>query len=180
MGAWLATRFLSRRAEGHALDPHAVVLLGAATALSLGSLWLTDVRHSIGLTYLVGFWQSCIPSGTTRDLQLADRFLFGWYDGRLAFVRHDPVPDAALIALKLCFALGVIRVLMYSRSAAAASSALLGGHEQERNTMTDASGPGVRTPSEWGTRSQGGLLMVIALLVAAPLIDYPICAGRLT
>ena len=120
VGGWLATHFLAHRAVGHALDPRAVLLLAAGPPPSRSA--------ACGSPTCVTHWDSRSSSasgspasraGHPGDLQLADRFLFGWYDGRLAFVRHAAIPSAALIALKLCLALGVIRVVADSRGAGA-------------------------------------------------------------
>jgi hypothetical protein len=127
------------------------------------SLWFTDLRHTLKQDFVFDFWGKCILAQVWGDwdsaITLLNRFAFGWYEGAQEFALARRLPLAALAILKISFCLGLVRIAWSVFGRRAAISPEL---------------------EEWGSRSVGCLLCVLALLAASAVIGYPVCAGRLT
>jgi hypothetical protein len=113
--------------------------------------------------FVFDFWGSCILAQAWGDwdsaITLLNRFAFGWYEGAQEFGLARRLPWAALAILKISFCLGLARIAwsVFGRGSAISPE-----------------------PEEWGSRSVGCLLCVLALLAASAVMGYPVCAGRLT
>ena len=151
---WLAWK--ARR--GLRLDPAStgIFLLGLAAAV--GILFLTDLRHTLGRPALVGMWPNCVLSRNPQDfLEIVRRFFASWYIGPAEFIVHPKLPPAALWLAMGALALGGFR----------AARSLLVTAERE-------------TDEGWGSRSASCLAGILGVISSSFLLDYPICAGRLT
>jgi len=141
------------RTRGAALDLRALALLVAAGLAAAALLAWTDLRHVSGRPDAL--WRTCIPGQDWSRLPDQLRLLgLGWYRGQPLFSFDLRVPEPVRWAIGLATLLGIGVVI--GRLA--------------RAPRADA----------WGSRSLGSLGVVLALVLAAPLIGYPICAGRLT
>lgn len=154
VGGW----WLQRASLGQRAVSRRGALMGAS-GLLVAATWVStiELQHTPKLAEaLRNWWSACLVGGDTGTLSLLDRFLFGWFDGRADFTR---VKIAALpgSVLKLAFAAGLVRSVL-------------------------ALAPRTRLPSSegWGSRSLGYAGLLMGLPLASWLLDYPICAGRLT
>ncbi len=149
-GRWLAER--------QTLPARQLGVAAGAMGAGVLALWLIDMRHTAGSDALFRFWQKCIPGDDwTRTPEIIWGFITGWY--RVTpFGAREPLAEPLIIALALCLPLGAYAVVR--RAAAHAARA----------------GDDVA----WGTRSLGCLAVVLGLLAASFLVDYPLCSGRLT
>lgn len=85
------------------------------------------------------------------------RFFASWYLGPSEFVQHPKLPIAAVWALFAAGGIGALRVGM---------SIVRSSSDSERDV--------------WGSRSVGCLAGVVGVALTSVVLDYPICAGRLT
>ena len=143
--------------EGLRLDPRGTgILLIGLLAFSF-SLWLTDFRTAGTLPYL--FWQNCIlGEGWSESLQLIAYLAVGFYTWALIFHQVEPISTVVIITIQVASALGLARIALDVFRKANESPATL---------------------QVWGTRSVGSVFCVSGVLLAAVLLQYPICAGRL-
>ena len=137
-----------------------VFLLGFAAAL--GTLWFTDLQHTLGRPALVAMWSTCVLSQNPQDfLELVRRFVASCGLRGLvpkgAGVFHPKLPPPALFLAMGALALGTVRVVR----------ALLSTAESEAD-------------ERWGSRSAACLAGIVGVIATSFLLDYPICAGRLT
>lgn len=133
-----------------------VFLLGFAAAL--GTLWFTDLQHTLGRPALVAMWSTCVLSQNPQDfLEIVRRFVASWYLGPSEFVFHPKLSSPALFLAMGALALGTVRVV----------GALLSTAESEAD-------------ERWGSRSAACLAGIVGVIATSFLLDYPICAGRLT
>jgi hypothetical protein len=97
---------------------------------------------------------SASPEATPEILR---RFFAGWYLGPSEFIAHPKLPLAAIWTLAAAALIGVARVA--------------------RQLLR----PGADDPDpQWGSRSAGCLAGVVGVIATSWVLDYPICAGRLT
>jgi hypothetical protein len=151
------------RRSGLRVDPRSAATLAASFVGLSCVLWLTDLRHTTGQDGLFLFWRSCIlPAPPGESLALLDRFLLGWYEGHVEFMRRTYLPVAVRVALYGALALGVARIVgsVLRRPKPAESS------DDERG-------------DRWGSRSVGCLAGVAGAIATSFVLDYPLCSGRL-
>jgi len=154
VGGW----WLQRAAGGERRVSRRGALWGATGVLAAAT-WVStiELQHTPELAEaLRNWWSACLIGGDAGTLSLLDRFVFGWFDGRADFGRAELASLPANV-LELAFAAGLLRCVF----------GLL---------------PRTRLPSPeaWGSRSLGYAGLLLGLPLASWLLDYPICAGRLT
>lgn len=158
LARWLGWYAYSWRRDGFHLDHRSTALAIASFGTFAGVLWLTDIRHTLGQDSLFIFWEKCIlPLPPRESLALLDRFVLGWYEGRVEFVGVRELPLAIRVALHLAFALGVARMVSTIAPRTLGSEIAL----------------------DWGSRSVGALAGVSGAIASSFVLDYPICSGRL-
>jgi hypothetical protein len=86
----------------------------------------------------------------------------GWYKGRVEFSVAGGLPPSAIFVLQLCAGLGLFAIVRQVARGA--------GIEERPPEALGA----------WGSRSVGGLVVILGLVVASYLMVYPVMAGRLT
>ncbi|MFP6628840.1 MAG: hypothetical protein VCC67_07345 [Myxococcota bacterium] len=155
IGGW----WLQRAAAGRrfvALRSLATGITGLAIVAAW--LWWMDLRHTSELgEALRNFWSAClIGNSEVGTLALLDRFAFGWFDGRAEFAQVQ-VATAPLVVLRIAFVAGLVRI-----------------------GLALAPPRWLPIPDHWGSRSLGYAGLLAGLPLASWLLDYPICAGRLT
>lgn len=155
IGGW----WLQRAANGRwRVAPRPAALGIAGVAVFAAWIWRMELSYTRELgEALREFWGAClIGSGEVGTLALLDRFVFGWFDGRADFAQAK-LAAPTLIVLKIAFVAGLARIGL----------ALV---------------PGFGPPKSdgWGSRSLGYATLLTGLPLASALLDYPICAGRLT
>ena len=154
VGGW----WLQRAAMGQRSVSRRAAMLGVGGLLAAAT-WVSaiELQHTPQLAEaLRKWWSACLIGGDTGTLSLLDRFVFGWFDGRADFASAK-IAVLPAIVLKLAFAAGLARSVL-------------------------ALAPRMRLPSPeaWGSRSLGYAGLLAGLPLASWLLDYPICAGRLT
>jgi hypothetical protein len=139
------------RREGRKVKASAALVLGAAVALGLISIWMTDYRFNfIDRAAYLAYWNDCIlrsslEQGAASAIKLIAKFLWGWH-GR------QPLVTAGMVPLEI---LGVYSVIKRWRT------------------------PGdVTAGASWGSRSLGSLALLAGVIMASAFADYPICGGR--
>lgn len=146
----------------HRLSARAVLVFVGGVLLFSLSLWFTDLRHTAEQDFVFEFWKQCILARAWDDwgqvLALLDRFALGWYWGATDFGSAH-LPFIPMTILRIAFCLGVLRIAW---------------------SLFDRRAPTSPELEKWGTRSVGCLFCAGGLLAASALVEYPICAGRLT
>jgi hypothetical protein len=131
-------------------------LLGLATATA--TLWFTDLQHTLGQPKLIAMWSQCVLSQNPQDfLEIVRRSFASWYVGPSEFVFHPKLSRPALFLAMGALGLGALRAA--------------------RSLFTTAAS---ETDERWGSRSVVCLAGIVGMLATSFLLDYPICAGRLT
>jgi hypothetical protein len=147
------------RQRGFRLSPRGVAVACAGLTVGMAGLWWIDMRHTAGNRAIFRFWKKCILLGQPeRDLATVERFFIGWYTDRLPWGSGDALSVPILTLIGIASALGGIEIVRRVWSARADNDAL----------------------AAWGSRSAGCAFVVIGVLTAGILVQYPLCPGRLT
>jgi hypothetical protein len=151
---WYASEFGRTR---RSISPRGAVSFITVLAISLASLWWTDLRHTLSNEQVFNFWSRCaVGNDWEKTWGLVNNFAFGWY-GHGARSGPPGLPWLPLLLLKLTFVAGLIHTVRTVRWP----------------VDKDA-------PTDWGSRSIGCLATLGGLFAASALIQYPLCSGRLT
>lgn len=157
---WLLFDLRRRGRGGPDARSATLFLLGLAAAGSL--LWLTDVRHTVGRSAALSvFWGQCIlAQSPDQTLEILRRFVASWYLGPTEFVGPPRLPAALATVLVGALLLGAARTL--------------------RELSVAVVPPADAGREAWGSRSLGCTVGLVGVIGTSWVIDYPICAGRLT
>ena len=141
-------------------DPRALIALVSGIAVSMASLWLTDLRFTLGQEGVIAFHSDYILGHDWGDtLGILLRLAIGWYTGAGEFHAAIGPPLWFLKILAGLLIVGGARVLWDG----------LRGRQ-----------PAPEAPAIWGSRSLGSLAAVTGLLVASPIMQYPVNDSRMT
>jgi len=157
VGYWLGTA----RARGWVPPLRATALLAAGLAAVLLASWWIDLRHAFleNTAFEYWAWRGCIATGDpAADARLVGMWAFGWFGASMTFSGKVGLHLAAQVALIGAFVLG--------------AGVLLAGAFRPRVETAEM--------AAWGTRGLSALATVAGLQAAGLLVDYPLCAGRLT
>ena len=152
LGARLTGWYLYQgRARGWRLSRSAVFILAAAGALAMLCIWATDYRFNFkDSASYYSYWDECI---------LRSRFKHG-------------LPETARLIAKFFWGWHGRQPLV---TAIVAPLQILGVYSVIRRWKN-------RTPDDhsWGARSLGSIVLIGGVLMASLIVNYPICAGRVT
>jgi hypothetical protein len=151
------------RRDGWRCGVRGVGIFGAGVALFMASLWITDLQYTVGQPAVSDFWSSrVIGEDWSHNCWLLNHMVVGWYKGRIEFSVAGGLPPLAILALQLCAGLGLFAIVRRLARGA-------GSEERPPEAL-----------GAWGSRSVGCLVAILGLVVASPLMTYPVTAGRLT
>jgi len=152
LGARLIGWYLYRgRATAWRLNKSAIFILIMIFALAMISIWATDYRFNFkDSASYFSYWDDCI---------LRSRIAHGFTETTRLLAKflwgwhgRQPLVTAVIAPLQLIGVYSVVR----------------GWKKRERND------------SEWGSRSVGSIVLIGGVILASLLVNYPICAGRVT
>ena len=152
LGARLLGWYLAQgRARGWRLSKSAIFILAAVFALAVISIWATDYRFNFkDSASYFSYWDDCI---------LRSRLAHGFKETTRLIAKflwgwhaRQPLVTAVVAPLQL---IGVYSVIRRWKS-------------REQNG------------GDWGSRSLGAIVLIGGLIIASLLVNYPICAGRVT
>jgi hypothetical protein len=141
------------RRVGWRVDASASLVLLVTVALSLAGIWATDYRFNLmdGSAYTT-YWNHCIlRTSLQQGTGTALRLLAKFLWG---WHGRQPLVTAGMVPLQI---LGVRSVLFRWKNGARAGR-----------------------DSSWGSRSIGSIVLLAGVVLASALLNYPICAGRVT
>lgn len=157
IGGWALAAVGGRRFE---VKTGSIGILAAGLALALASLWATDLRFTVGQTAVTAFHYDYILFNKPGMVDnLLHRLAIGWYTGRGEFHMAAGVAMPLLRIVEALLVLGLARTLF-------------------RSLRTGRPSPDA--DAAWGSRSAGSLVTIAGLLVASPIMQYPISEGRMT
>ena len=152
LGARLLGWYLDQgRARGWRLSKSTIVILAAVFALAMISIWATDYRFNFkDSASYYSYWDECI---------LRSRLAHGFRETTRLIAKflwgwhaRQPMVTAVVAPLQLIGVYSVIR-------------------RWKKREQND---------SEWGSRSLGAIVLLGGVMLASLLVNYPICAGRVT
>jgi hypothetical protein len=152
LGARLIGWYLYQgRARGWRLSKSAILILAAMAVLAMISLWATDYRFNFkDSASYFSYWDECI---------LRSQMKHGFSETTRLIAKflwgwhgRQPLVTAVVAPLQLLGAYSVIR--------------------RWKNRYRD--------DYLWGSRSLGSIVLIVEVLLASILVNYPICAGRVT
>ncbi|MBI3652187.1 MAG: hypothetical protein HY231_14295 [Acidobacteria bacterium] len=152
LGARFAGWYLQRgRRSGWRLRPSAFFRFAAAMALALVAIYVTDLRFNFqDRTAYLAYWNDCLLQAQLQQGVGKTARLLSKFLWR--WHGRMPLVTAVLVPLQIIGVYGVIK----------------------RWKATDANAEEKR----WGSRSVGSLVLLIGVMAASALLNYPICAGR--
>lgn len=148
VGAWCLQRGRSR---GWRLNKSSVLVLAAAVVATLAGVWLTDHRFNVKdhEAYLA-YWNDCMLGACLKhNIAAAPRLIAKYLWG---WHGRQPLVTALLVPLQV---VGVYAVIRKTKRA-----------EPDEDS------------TRWGSRSLGSLILLIGVLLASAVVNYPICSGR--
>ena len=152
LGARVVGWYLHRgRRDGWSIKASAVIILGASAALGLISIWMTDYRFNINdrAAYLA-YWNDCILRSCLGQGAGSTLRLIAKF--LWAWHGRQPLVTAGIVPLQI---LGVYWVVRRWRN------------------------PGeMMNDTRWGSRSLGSIVLLVGVMLASVLVNYPICGGR--
>lgn len=149
------------RRRGFAIHLPSAGLVVLGIAFYLGCLYVTDLRFTLGQDAVQLFHSDYILSGNwDRNGRTLLRLAIGWYTGRGEFHVASGVPMWFLRSFPYLLAIGMARILW---------DALGRGQVASREA-----------PDNWGSRSLGSATVIVGLLMASPIMGYPVADGRMT
>ena len=152
MGARVAGWYLQQaRRSGSRLHRRAVIVFGACCAAALLGVWFTDHRFNIkdNAAYLA-YWNDCMLGACLREnAGAAPRLIAKFLWG---WHGRQPLVTALLVPLQ---AIGVYSVI-----------------RRVKRREPDHYNTG------WGSRSLGSLMLLVGVVLASAIANYPICSGR--
>ncbi|MBI3654777.1 MAG: hypothetical protein HY231_27405 [Acidobacteria bacterium] len=141
--------------QGWRLHKPTVFALGAAITLGFVSIWFTDYQYNMNdQSVYLSYWSHCILRSRFQEGGLSGLRLLADFFWGWHQGRLMPLVIAVIAPLQL---LGIYQVL-------------------SRGRATNASAE----DSAWGSRSRGSLILLTSVILAGWVVNYPICAGRLT
>jgi hypothetical protein len=141
------------RRDGWRLNRAASITLSLAMALGLVSIWLTDHRYNMqDQSAYLSYWNHCLLRPRFQEGGLSGLRLLCDFLWGWHRGRLLPVVVMMIAPLQL---LGVYQIF-----------------KRWRNTSTE--------DIAWGSRSLGSLILLAGVILAGVVVQYPICASRLT
>jgi hypothetical protein len=154
VGARLAGWYLDYgRKQSWRIRPSAIVIFVGAMALALSSIYVTDHRFNFqDRAAYYSYWSDCILGARLQEgMGSALRLLAKFLWG---WHGRMPMVTALMAPLQI---IGVYWIIRRWRNPAV----------EEENAL-------------WGSRSCGSLILLAGVVTASLLVNYPICAGRVT
>lgn len=149
LGARVLGWYVNRAREGRwRLSIPAVALLAGLAVLGLAGIWATDYRFNLERAAYVGYWDSCIL-GAHHSFSSTLRLF-----AKFLWGWHGQMPLVTAFVAPLQV-LGVYRVLA-----------------GRKNSAVSGNDPA------WGSRSLGSLFLLVSVILASALVQFPICSGR--
>jgi hypothetical protein len=159
LAGWFATTSLAA-ARRPLVEGRAALTLAGAIAGMLACLYVTDLRFTIDQPGVTNFHSDYILGRDwSRTPLLLQRLAIGWYTGSTEFSVSTGPPMRFLQFLGVFTVIGIARV--------AFDGFALGRSAPE-------------APASWGSRSMGSLATICGLILASPIMSYPITEGRMT
>jgi hypothetical protein len=160
VGGWAGMRLGRDWRLGAQISPGGAALFVSSTLVFLASLWITDLRFTLGQQSVVEFHSDYILGSDWNQTKIiAHRLVMGWYTGKGEFHTGHGLPMGFLRTFELLTLIGVARILWDS---------LRRGR------------PSPEAPTSWGSRSLGSLVTIFGLVVASPVMQFPLQEGRMT
>jgi hypothetical protein len=153
-GARLAGWYLDYgRKQSWRIRPSAILIFVSAMALALSSIYVTDHRFNLqDSAAYYSYWGDCILRARLQEgVGSALRLLSKFLWG---WHGRMPLVTALMAPLQI---IGVYWIIKRWRSP----------EVEEENAL-------------WGSRSYGSLILLAGVITASLLVNYPICAGRVT
>ena len=150
LGARVAGWYLQRARRGAwRLNPSAVLVFAICLATALIGVWFSDHRFNIkDNAAYLAYWNDCLVGAALRENPAAAVRLIAKF--LWGWHGRQPLVTAVLVPLQ---AIGVYAVIRRMK-----------GRDTEDR--------------QWGSRSLGSLVLLLGVLLASALANYPICAGR--
>ncbi len=135
------------------VKPTAVIVFVSSVVMCLLMIWLTDHQYNLqDKQAYYAYWSDCILRLRFQEGAISVGRLFAKF--LWGWHGRMPIVTAVIVPLQIVGIISIIR--------------------QWQRPMVDSDSPG------WGSRSLGSIILLGSIMLASIIINYPMCAGRVT